>query len=75
MLASVRACVDQVPQAAGPIDVLVNNAGAVHEGPLEELPMEDLQAIFETNFFGAVRMTTAVAAGHAHRAAPAASST
>jgi NAD(P)-dependent dehydrogenase (short-subunit alcohol dehydrogenase family) len=58
--ASVTACVDEVRRMAGPIDVLVNNAGYVHEGPLEELPIEDMQAIFETNFFGAVRMTTAV---------------
>jgi NAD(P)-dependent dehydrogenase (short-subunit alcohol dehydrogenase family) len=58
--ASVRACVAHVREAAGPIDVLVNNAGYVHEGPLEEMPIEDLQAIFDTNFFGAVRMTTEV---------------
>jgi NAD(P)-dependent dehydrogenase (short-subunit alcohol dehydrogenase family) len=58
--ASVAACVRQVEAAAGPVDVLVNNAGYVHEGPLEELTIDELRAIFETNFFGAVRMTNAV---------------
>jgi NAD(P)-dependent dehydrogenase (short-subunit alcohol dehydrogenase family) len=58
--ASVAACVRQVEAAAGPVDVLVNNAGYVHEGPLEEFSIDELRAIFETNFFGAVRMTNAV---------------
>lgn len=58
--ASVAACVRQVEAAAGPVDVLVNNAGYVHEGPFEELSIDELRAIFETNFFGAVRMTNAV---------------
>jgi NAD(P)-dependent dehydrogenase (short-subunit alcohol dehydrogenase family) len=58
--ASVRACLQHIEREAGAVDVLVNNAGYVHEGPFEELPIEDLQAIFDTNFFGAVRMTNAV---------------
>lgn len=58
--ASVAACVDQVRALAGPVEVLVNNAGYVHEGPLEELTIAELQAIFETNFFGAARMVNAV---------------
>jgi NAD(P)-dependent dehydrogenase (short-subunit alcohol dehydrogenase family) len=57
---SVAACVNAVRQGGGDIDVLVNNAGYVHEGPLEELSVEDIKAIFETNFFGAVRMVNAV---------------
>jgi short-subunit dehydrogenase len=57
---SVAACLRQVEAAAGPVDVLVNNAGYLHEGPSEELTMDELRAIFETNFFGAVRMTNAV---------------
>jgi NAD(P)-dependent dehydrogenase (short-subunit alcohol dehydrogenase family) len=58
--ASVAACVRQVEGAAGPVDVLVNNAGYAHEGPFEELSIAELRAIFETNFFGAVRMANAV---------------
>ena len=57
---SVATCLRHVEDAAGPVDVLVNNAGYVHEGPFEELTIDELRAIFETNFFGAVRMTNAV---------------
>jgi NAD(P)-dependent dehydrogenase (short-subunit alcohol dehydrogenase family) len=56
---SVRACMDAVREG-GEIDVLVNNAGYVHEGPLEELSLADVKAVFETNFFGALRMVNAV---------------
>jgi NAD(P)-dependent dehydrogenase (short-subunit alcohol dehydrogenase family) len=58
--ASVDACIRQVEAAAGPVDVLVNNAGYVHEGPFEELTIDELRAIFETNLFGAIRMANAV---------------
>lgn len=58
--ASVAACVAQVRALAGPVDVLVNNAGYVHEGPFEEMTIEELKALFETNFFGTVRMANAV---------------
>ncbi len=57
---SVRACVAHVREVAGPVDVLVNNAGYVQEGPFEEVSIDDLQAQFDTNFFGAVRMANAV---------------
>lgn len=60
---SVSDCVARVLEAAGAIDVLVNNAGYVHEGPLEAIGLEDLRAIFDTNFFGAARMVQAVLPG------------
>ncbi len=44
----------------GPIDVLVNNAGIERHGSLEELPLADIRAIMETNYFGAIRCIQAV---------------
>ncbi|MGW8376943.1 SDR family oxidoreductase [Streptomyces sp. ODS28] len=50
-------------EAAGPVDVLVNNAGESQSGPLEELPAEALQRLFQLNVFGAVRLTRLVLPG------------
>lgn len=50
---SVRRAVDEV----GSVDVLVNNAGIGAVAPVELMPMEAIRALFETNFFGAVRMS------------------
>jgi NAD(P)-dependent dehydrogenase (short-subunit alcohol dehydrogenase family) len=58
--ASVRSCVDRVLGTAGRIDLLVNNAGVALYGALEEVSMEQARALFETNFFGVLRMTNAV---------------
>ena len=57
---SVWACVDAVSSRGGRIDVLINNAGYELAGAVEELTSEDTRAQFETNFFGVVRMVTAV---------------
>jgi len=54
--ASVAAAV----RAAGTLDALVNNAGFGVTGPVELLPIAEGRRIFETNFFGAVRMIQAV---------------
>lgn len=46
--------------AAGPIDVLVNNAGVGLFGAFEATPMETVRDIFDTNTFGTMAMTQAV---------------
>ena len=59
--ASVEAAVTEVMRAEGRIDLLVNNAGfGVAPGGAEESSIEQARSIFDTNFFGIVRMTRAV---------------
>lgn len=58
---SVEAVVTEVMRLEGSIDLLVNNAGfGVAPAGAEESSIEQAQAIFDTNFFGIVRMTRAV---------------
>src|SRR5947199_8538395 len=59
--ASVEAAVTDVMRLEGRLDLLVNNAGfGVAPAGAEESSIEQARAIFETNFFGLVRMTRAV---------------
>ena len=53
--------------AAGPIDVLVNNAGFGVEGAIETVPLGEVRRMFETNFFGAARMIQAFVPGMRER--------
>jgi len=58
---SVDAAVREVMRLDGRIDVLVNNAGfGVAPAGAEESSIEQARSIFDTNFFGIVRMTRAV---------------
>jgi NAD(P)-dependent dehydrogenase (short-subunit alcohol dehydrogenase family) len=57
--ASVASGIDRVNRA-GPIDVLVNNAGIERTGSVEEIPLSEFRAVMETNYFGALRCIQAV---------------
>jgi NAD(P)-dependent dehydrogenase (short-subunit alcohol dehydrogenase family) len=58
---SVEAAVSEVIRRHGRIDLLVNNAGfGVAPAGAEESSLGQARSIFETNFFGLVRMTRAV---------------
>ena len=58
---SVEAAVAELIRREGRIDLLVNNAGfGVASAGAEESSMEQARSIFDTNFYGMVRMTHAV---------------
>ena len=57
---SVASGVGTVLGRAGGIDVLVNNVGYVLLGAAEETSFEEFYAQLDTNFIGAVRVTSAV---------------
>jgi NAD(P)-dependent dehydrogenase (short-subunit alcohol dehydrogenase family) len=57
---SVYTGVDEVLGDAGQIDVLVNNAGYLCAGAIEEIALSEAEAQFATNYFGVLRMTKAV---------------
>jgi len=54
------ASIARAVEAAGPFDVLVNNAGVGMVGPLEGLSMDKIRELLETNTLGTIAMTQAV---------------
>ncbi len=58
--ASVKEAVTFILTEENSIDVLINNAGIDNVGPVEELPLEEIKKIMETNYFGTVRCIQAV---------------
>ncbi|KAM6167443.1 retinol dehydrogenase 8 [Erethizon dorsatum] len=62
---SVAQCLSHIK--GGDVDVLVNNAGVGLVGPLEGLSIATMQSVFDTNFFGAVRLVKAVLPGMKRR--------
>ena len=55
-----EASIARAIKAAGPIDVLVNNAGIGVVGAFEATPMPHIRKVFDTNTFGVMAMTHAV---------------
>jgi len=56
---AVEQAVARAEAAAGPVDVLVNNAGYGHEGVMEESSLDEMRRQFDVNVFGAVAMMKA----------------
>jgi NAD(P)-dependent dehydrogenase (short-subunit alcohol dehydrogenase family) len=65
--ASVQRAVRQTHDTSGRIDVLVNNAGIGGGGPIEDVPVDWAQGLFQTNYFGVVRTIQAVLPGMRER--------
>lgn len=59
-ISSIDETIDQLISTAGPIDVLVNNAGIGFVGAIEEASIEELKNVFEVNFFGMTQLTQSV---------------
>ncbi|MBI71391.1 MAG: short-chain dehydrogenase/reductase [Gemmatimonadetes bacterium] len=57
---SVKSAIKQLCQETRRIDVLVNNAGISSISSVEEIDMDEAKAVFETNVFGALRVTQEV---------------
>ncbi len=57
---SVKDGAESVLENAGKIDILINNAGYSIAGGLEETSIEEARQLFDTNFFGVLRVTQAV---------------
>ncbi|XP_045066901.1 retinol dehydrogenase 8-like [Coregonus clupeaformis] len=55
---SIRECVDSLQDRR--VDVLVSNAGVGMIGPLECQSVSEMQELFDTNFFGLVRLVKEV---------------
>jgi NAD(P)-dependent dehydrogenase (short-subunit alcohol dehydrogenase family) len=56
---AVKQVVNQAIEALGTIDILVNNAGYGLFGAVEEVRDEQIEHLFQTNFFGSLRVARA----------------
>ncbi|MFJ4626959.1 SDR family oxidoreductase [Streptomyces sp. NPDC088847] len=52
--------IDRALLAAGEIDVLVSNAGTTIRAPLENVPLSEVEALFQLNTFGPLRLVQGV---------------
>ena len=57
---SVKNAIQSILSESGRIDLLVNNAGYGMTGAFEDIGMDEIKSLYETNVFGAIRVTQAV---------------
>lgn len=58
---AVKQTVVRIKKEQGRLDVLVNNAGVVHNGALGMVPMDRVREMFEVNVFGLLELSQLVA--------------
>jgi NAD(P)-dependent dehydrogenase (short-subunit alcohol dehydrogenase family) len=57
---SVKNTIQSIISESGRIDLLVNNAGYGLTGAFEDIEIDEIKALYETNVFGVIRVTQAV---------------
>lgn len=57
---SMASVVRAIEAEHGAVDVLVNNAGFELVGPVEEVPIDEVRKLFDTNVFGLIRLAQLV---------------
>ncbi|KAF7364509.1 NAD-P-binding protein [Mycena venus] len=58
--ADVLKVVESIIEKQGRIDIIVNNAGMASFGPILEVPIEDIRAVYDTNILSVLRVSRAV---------------
>lgn len=54
---SNKESIELCARLAGDVDILINNAGISQMGAVEELPVDKIRDLFETNLFGMIAVT------------------
>jgi NAD(P)-dependent dehydrogenase (short-subunit alcohol dehydrogenase family) len=57
---SIDLAINKIVDNEGHLDVLINNAGIMIYGSVENLTIEEAKNVFDVNFFGVMRVTQAV---------------
>lgn len=57
---SIQSAVDEILAHEESIDFLINNAGMGITGPIEETPDDQIRRVFDTNYFGVIKVIKAV---------------
>ena len=60
---SVEACFDAVERDLGPVEIAIANAGITRDGLILRMSDDDIDAVLNTNLFGALRVSRRAAKG------------